>query len=398
MPSNINQKEQTMLIEIHMIQNHSPSNLNRDDLGAPKTCIFGGVTRARISSQCLKRSIRRSPEFAVALERDGGVRTRRLIEEIAKVAAGNGNESKEADLKEIRKVFEDGGVGLDKNDVYRSDILFFLPESAINQMGEAVREPNRNLGERFAQIIKKLVKTPDIALCGRMTEFDAKGPFAALKGKFTVEAALSAGHAISTHAVINEVDYFTAADDVPGPDAGAGHVNEAMFNSACFYKHFSIDWEQLLKNLGGDAELATKTVKCFLEEAAKANPSGKQHAFAAFNCPDGILVEVKTDSATPVSYANAFADPAPEKAQRGLIGESIARLGQYVHDIADGYGVEAQRFWFSPSSRYALTYVEGKEERPVIAGDGNTGNFARFVTHVMDAVAERQPAAAGAAQ
>lgn len=377
-----------MLIEIHMIQNHSPSNLNRDDLGAPKTCIFGGVTRARISSQCLKRSIRRSPEFAAALESDGGVRTRRLIELIARAAAGNGNPSTEEHLKAIRKVFKDGGVGLDENDVYRFDILFFLPQSAINEMGAAVRKGNGDLGRKFAEVIGRFVKTPDIALCGRMTEFDAKGPFADLKGKFTVEAALSAAHAISTHAVVNEVDYFTAADDVPGQDAGAGHVNEGMFNSACFYKHFCIDWEQLLKNLGGDVEIATTTVKCFLEAAAKANPSGKQHAYAAFNPPAGVLVEVKTESSTPVSYANAFADPVPDKSQRGLIGESVARLGQYVHDIAYGYGIKATRFWFSPSDRHALTYVEGERENRVIDGHGNIGNFDRLVEQVMVDVAK----------
>ncbi len=378
-----------MLIEIHMIQNHSPSNLNRDDLGAPKTCIFGGVTRARISSQCLKRSVRRSPEFRAALERGGAKRTRRLIEEIAEAAA-DGNEPSEEHRKAIQKVFQDGGVGLDKTDVYRSDILFFLPQSAINDMGAAVRTGNGNLGAEFARIIGTFTKTPDIALCGRMTEFDAKGPFASLKGRFTVEAALSTAHALSTHAVINEVDYFTAADDVPGQDAGAGHVNEAMFNSACFYKHFAIDWVQLLTNLSNDVQLAAMTVKCFLEGAAKANPSGKQHAFAAFNCPDGILVEVKTNSATPVSYANAFADPVPDKSQRGLIAESIARLGQYVHDIANGYGIEAQRFWFSPSNRYALTYVEGNSERPVIAGDGVVGSFRCFVERVMNAVTSAQ--------
>lgn len=208
-----------MLIEIHMIQNHSPSNLNRDDLGAPKTCIFGGVTRARISSQCLKRSIRRSPEFAAALEKDGGVRTRRLIEQIARAAVGDGGGPRESDLKAIQKIFKDGGVGLDKSDEYRSDILFFLPQSAINDMGAAVKASNNDLGTKFAKVIGEFVQTPDIALCGRMTEFDAKGPFAGLKGKFTVEAALSAAHAISTHAVITEVDYFTAADDVAGTDA-----------------------------------------------------------------------------------------------------------------------------------------------------------------------------------
>ncbi|MCC6240766.1 MAG: type I-E CRISPR-associated protein Cas7/Cse4/CasC [Phycisphaerales bacterium] len=374
-----------MLIEIHMIQNHSPSNLNRDDLGAPKTCIFGGVTRARISSQCLKRSIRRSPEFAAALEKDGGVRTRRLIEQIARAAVGDGGGPRESDLKAIQKIFKDGGVGLDKSDEYRSDILFFLPQSAINDMGAAVKASNNDLGTKFAKVIGEFVQTPDIALCGRMTEFDAKGPFAGLKGKFTVEAALSAAHAISTHAVITEVDYFTAADDVAGTDAGAGHVNEAMFNSACFYKHFSIDWEQLLANLGDDTALATRTVKCFIEAAVKANPSGKQHAYAAFNPPEGVLVEVKTTSRTPMNYANAFADPVPEKSQRGLIGESIARLGQYVHDVANGYGIEAERFWFSPSNRHPLKCVDGNQEKDV-DGVSSDGKFDEFVGKVMNVV------------
>lgn len=392
-----------MLIEIHMIQNHGPANLNRDDLGAPKTCIFGGVTRARISSQCLKRSIRRSPEFAAALENDGGVRTRRLIEEIAK-AAGNGQELSKDHCEDIRKVFKRGGVGM--KDENTSKILFFLPQSAIDRMGKAVRDFGNNvikLGSEFAKIIDESVNTPDIALCGRMTEFDAKGPFEALKGKFTVEAALSAAHAISTHAVVNEVDYFTAVDDIPGLDAGAGHANEAMFNSACFYKHFAIDWEQLVKNLNGNSELARKTVECFLQAATKATPSGKQHSFAAFNPPEGIMVEVKQIN-MPVSYANAFADPVPEKSSRGLIGESIARLGQYVHNLVDGYGIKAERFWFSPNGNRKFTCVvteekseeksEKKTEQPV-PNVTVFANFNEFVEKVMEAVGKSP---AGAAQ
>jgi len=377
-----------MLIEIHMIQNHNPANLNRDDLGAPKTCIFAGVTRARISSQCLKRSIRRSPEFSAALEKDGGVRTRRLIEAIAKEAAGEGNPPKKEHCEAIRKVFVDGGVGLKDDNTF--DILFFLPQSAITKMGAAVREANGDLGKRFAKIMRNSVKTPDIALCGRMTEFEAKGPFEGLKGQFTVEAALSAAHAISTHAATNEVDYFTAADDVAGQDAGAGHVKEAMFNSACFYKHFVIDFEQLVKNLANDTDLARKTVRCFLEAAARANPSGKQHAFAAFNLPDGVLVEVKTNSATPISYANAFADPVPEKSERGLIGESVARLGQYAHDLIEGYGIEADRFWFSPNLRHRLTWIDKTkkehEQEQSVVGPNEFGEFDRFLRTVMDKV------------
>jgi len=364
-----------MLIEIHMIQNHSPANLNRDDLGAPKTCVFGGVTRARISSQCLKRSIRRSPEFAVAL--------------IAKAAADGGNPT-DAHVKSIAKVFKDGGVKFKENseEVFKS--LWFLPQSAINELGGAVKK-NEDLNTEFAKIIGKYVgdnaiHVPDVALCGRMTEFDAKGPLKSLGGQFTVEAALSAAHAFSTHAVTSEVDYFTAADDIPGQNAGAGHVNEAMFNSACFYKHFAIDWEQLLKNLGGDIGLAQTTVKCFLEGAVKANPSGKQHSFAAFNCPDGILVEVKENN-TPISYANAFADPVPEKSERGLIGESIARLAHYANNLIEGYGIEAQRFWFSPNNNRKL--------EPKITGIKEHGKFGDFVNAVMDAVSK---APAGAAR
>ncbi|WP_428569374.1 MAG: type I-E CRISPR-associated protein Cas7/Cse4/CasC [Solidesulfovibrio sp. DCME] len=372
-----------MLIEIHMIQNHSPANLNRDDLGAPKTCIFGGVTRARISSQCLKRSIRRSKDFSAALEKDGGVRTRRLIELIAKEAAGEGNQPKKEDCVAIRKVFTDAGVGLKDENTF--DILFFLPQSAISEMGAAVRDGNGDLGERFAEIIGKFVKTPDIALCGRMTEFDAKGAFAGLKGKFTVEGALYAADALSTHAVVNEVDYFTAADDVPGQDSGAAHVNEAMFNSACFYKYFAIDFEQLKKNLENDNELASKTVRSFLKAAAQAYPSGKQHAHAAFNLPDGVLVEVKTQSATPISYSNAFANPVPEKSERGLIGESIARLGQHVHDLVVGYGIESERFWFSPNLCYRLTCIAKDENRnekeQSVAGP--FGEFKAFVNAVI---------------
>lgn len=461
-----------MLIEIHIIQNHSPANLNRDDLGAPKTCIFGGVTRARISSQCLKRSIRRSPEFAAALENGGGVRTRRLAAVLARIAEsidvraaketlarrhrpvstgigrrrrflGHAEINKDYELtpaklnalcsaevtrsKELDKLEELASAALElggvkpkgkkkpknakKDDDAQDDdkaggtdslskMLVFLSTDTIKQMAKDLSKASdaKALAETYKGYVAGKPCVPDIALCGRMTEVAKGGLF--VDCDFTVEAALSAAHAISTHAIVNEVDYFTAADDIPGSDAGAGHVNEAVFNSACFYKHFSIDWNQLLRNLGSNADLASLTVRCFLEAAARANPSGKQHAYAAFNPPDGILVEVKSERATPISYANAFADPVPQNAQRGLIGESIARLGQYVHEIAGGYGITADRFWFSPSARHALTYVDRKEqsdakkEKPLISDAGNEGDFGKFVERVMRKVKEGQTAGA----
>jgi len=412
-----------MLIEIHMIQNHSPANLNRDDLGAPKTCIFGGVTRARISSQCLKRSIRRSPEFAAALQSAGGVRTRRLANLLARIAHAESSNltpeklarllrEKPAEDEEIKKLdaiaaeaLELGGVKAKSKKKRKSDdggeadggdaavealskMLLFLSTMTIEKMAKDLKTASKakDLAEQFKKYVAENPGVPDIALNGRMTEVAKNSVFSDLN--FTVEAALSAAHAISTHAVVNEVDYFTAADDLPGQEAGAAHVNEAMFNSACFYKHFVIDFEQLKKNLTNDADLACKTVCCFLEAAAKANPSGKQHAFAAFNPPDGVLVEVKTNSATPISYANAFADPVPEKSERGLVGESIARLGQYAHDLIAGYGIEAERFWFSPNLRHHLTWIdkskkEHEQEQSVVDFE-EFGEFDQFVRKVMD--------------
>jgi hypothetical protein len=152
------------------------------------------------------------------------------------------------------------------------------------------------------------------------------------------------------------VDYFVAADDVKGEDAGGAHIGEAMFGSACFYKYFSIHWETLVKNLEGFGEdrekLAAHTVGAFIRGAALTVPSGKKNAHAHNNRPDGVLVEIR-DSA-PISYANAFAKPAVE-GERDLISQSIAQLGQYVHDLDIGYGKPKERLWFSPNLQYRLT-------------------------------------------
>lgn len=384
-----------MLIELHIIQNHSPANLNRDDLGAPKSCLFGGVTRARISSQSLKRSIRRSAEFQAALEKDGGVRTRRLITILAERA--HGSRPAPNDLLEfVAKAFEKGGVKRDptKDDPDATNILMFMPRSTIAQMGEAVgrardrRATPDELCSELADLLGAKAAVPDIALSGRMTELDSEGLFR--KINFRVEAALSAAHAISTHEVVNEVDYFTAVDDLAA-GTGAGHVNEAMYASACFYKYYCIDWNQLLTNLLGDVEAATLTVKSFLYAATMATPSGKQKSFGAFNPPEGVLVEIKRERAVPINYANAFADPVPVRSTRGLIGESIARLGQYVRETADGFGIPAERFWFSPSGRHELTFVDPKSEgaakvQPVVDGDANVKSLDALVEKVMTAI------------
>lgn len=349
-----------MLIEIHMIQNHSPANLNRDDLGAPKTGYFGGVLRSRLSSQCLKRSIRRSDEFKQLL---GGVRTRRL----AQLIAGDDAEL----LKKAMKVLKICGIApKDKKKKQsaenvpieddKSAGLVYLSQEAVDKMSELLKSDrsDNDLAKEFAKTITEHTCTPDMALCGRMLEPGSEGKDIWKGLNTTVEAALQVAHAISTHEARPEVDYFVAADDIPGEDAGAGYVDEAMFASACFYKYFSIHWETLVKNLKHNENLAAHTVGAFIRGAALVNPTGKQNSFAAHNPPDGILVEFRK---APISYANAFASPV-SLGTRDIISQSIAQLGQYIRDLDTGYGKPEKRFWFSPNSRFPLNIVEDKKE------------------------------------
>jgi len=357
------QKERKF-IQIHMIQNHAPANLNRDDLGAPKTCWFGGVLRARISSQCLKRSIRMSDVFGARLR--AGIRTRRLVDAIA----GDDDRLRKRAISVLRECGLIPKKGSKKGEERsESKMLVYTTHQAVREMRERLarmeKGGQKSLAGQFAELIEKNTAAPDMALVGRMLE--PSGPVWNNRD-MTVEAALQTAHAISTHEARPEVDYYVAADDLPGQDAGAGFVDEALFTSACFYKYYSIDWSLLLENLSELRErreaLAAHTVGAFVRAAALVTPTGKQNSFAAHNLPDGILVEVRS---FPVSYANAFARPVPlGEGARDAVAESIARLEQYMIDLDEGYGAPDTRIWFSPNLRHSL--------RSQVEGSGGAGN------------------------
>ena len=352
-----------MFIQFHFIQNYAPSNLNRDDLGAPKTCYFGEVLRSRISSQSLKRSIRMSDEFKELL---GGIRTRRLAELIAKEVNGNDKTQKRVEkilekcgikppvkASETKKNKNENNDEEDDDDKKDTKMLVYTTVEAIKEMAEFLKNTDNSdedATKKFAELIANKTAVPDMALTGRMLEPSGAGDVWKDLNK-TVEASLQVAHAISTHETHPEVDYFVAADDQPGKDAGAGYLDEAIFSSSCFYKYFSINWELLVKNLNGNKELAVHTVGALLRGAATCNPSGKQNSFAAHNPPDGILVELRN---SPVSYANAFADPVTKQANRSIVEQSIAQLGKYASDIKAGYGYPSASLWLSPNPLYTF--------------------------------------------
>lgn len=353
-----------MLIEIHVLQNHAPSNLNRDDTGSPKECVFGGFKRGRISSQCLKRTVRRSDIFQQALAGHLATRTRRLPEMVAErlVAAGLTPEMAAIAAKKASGFGTKEGKERDTPDTVQT---MFLTESDIAAVTQVLQDAAAEAGTpaKFDKMpakdlqAKALLKgyrpvTADVALFGRMTTSEAFRD---------VEASCQVAHALSTHKVDHEFDYFTAVDDLQGlseaeEDAGADMIGDVEFNSACYYKYFSVDVAGLVDNLTGAGpyrrkdvlaedraaaqELAAKAVEAMLKAVVLVTPTGKQNSFAAHQLPAAVLVEVRPYP-TPVSYANAFVDPARAGKGDDLVWASLQKFGPHVAALTDGFNLEA---------------------------------------------------------
>lgn len=341
-----------MLIQIHMLQNYAPANLNRDDSGSPKSAFFGGHQRGRISSQCLKRSIRHSPTFADAFKKDKllAARTRRLPQLISEAlqemnVADDVRQAIVARAPEIGQEStkrEKATVDPEKEETRQ---LIFLGSGEVHKIAEKLLTKYQEVGDKKWQSLKieeitkelgaSLPLSVDIAMFGRMTTSAAFED---------VQAAVQVAHALSTNRTVAEYDYFTAVDDLSG-ESGAGMIGDVEFNSSTYYKYFNIHWEQLVDNLGGDADIASQAVSALLEAAATSQPSGKQNSFAAQNLPDFVLVEIG-DKNIPVSYANAFLQPA-DNFNGSLTQNSLKKLNEYATSLRTAYGLNGRRAYFA---------------------------------------------------
>lgn len=342
-----------MLIQIHLLQNYAPSNLNRDDSGSPKSAVFGGQQRGRISSQCLKRGIRRSATFvdAFADEQLLAARTKRLPRLIDEALEGLGADE-ETRRAIVARVPEIGQESTKREKATVEELqtrqLIFIGSGEARQIAEKLLAKYREGGAKswpglkIEDITRDLggerPRSVDIAMFGRMTTSAAFED---------VAAAVQVAHAVSTNRVVNEYDYFTAVDDLKprSEDAGAGMIGDVEFNSSTYYKYLNIHWEQLVDNLGGDAEVAARAVLALIEAAAFAQPSGKQNSFAAQNLPDFVMVEVSQRN-IPVSYANAFLTPVNGYGG-SLMQNSIDSLNQYAGELRAAYGLNGRRAYFA---------------------------------------------------
>ena len=327
-----------MFIELHMLQNFAPSNLNRDDTNNPKDCIFGGVRRARISSQCIKRAIRQHPLFEQTTEVPIAERTRFLARALAQKLVEAGKS--EGDAKTAAAQFV-GAIlgGMDSKNEERSKVLFFVSAEEKQTLTELIldnwddvfggkvdksSQPVKDYKKKFAS----RTSAPGVAMFGRMLAEDPQ---------LSLDAACQVAHAISTHRATMEFDFFTAVDDLQeSEETGAGMMGITGFNAATFYRYARIDFDQLVKNLD-DLPLARKTVEAFLRAAAHAVPTGKQNSFAAQN-PPSFLMAVTRDDGMSWSLSNAFEKPVFARGDQSLLEASIQALDSYWSGLVDFFG------------------------------------------------------------
>lgn len=347
-----------MKIELHMIQNFAPACLNRDDTNSPKDCIFGGVRRARISSQCIKRAIRKTFTQDQLLPAENlAVRTQRLVGEVVERLVAQGKDPQTAQVVVEAAL---GGIGLKAEDGL-TQYLLFIGQSSIQEFAKlctmhwdalaksaSVAKPEAAAAKKTkdakkqskeavtAEVRKALEqvldgsRAADLALFGRMLA-DVRNA--------NVDAACQVAHAISTNKIAMEMDYFTAVDDLKKDtdDAGAGMLGVVGYNSACFYRYAVLDTVQLVKNLAGDRDLARRTIEAYLRASASAVPTGKQNTFAAHSRPDMMAAVVRPKGA-PLSLANAFVKPATPNHEVDLTEESVNKMVGFWNKVTAVYG------------------------------------------------------------
>lgn len=339
-------------VNYHILISHSPSNLNRDDMNMQKTAVFGGTKRTRISSQSLKRAMRKSEYYENKLGHPS-TRTALLINQYAKDLKEQYSErsddiekiclyiaaliegKKKADVKKYKRSSK-GEIktqvlawNLNEKNLLKELIISALDisdDKLIDFLINGVENIDNNLRQNLER---------DIALSGRM----------ATGAVDSIDASLAVAHAITTHTVDTDIDWFTAVDDLNQEtgETGSAHLDTTEFSSGVFYRYASLNLRQLQENLSTiNREQALDIAAHVLHLLATVVPSAKQNSFAAFNYADFALVSL---SDQPISLANAFENPVKPKVN-GLMVPSIDALSGYHKTISDAYGLTDDRHAF----------------------------------------------------
>ncbi len=319
-------------LELHIVQSVPVACLNRDDLNSPKTAIFGGVQRARVSSQSWKRAIRERAKEISPLQFKGE-RTRLVFEPLVKEMEAVGLSADEAD--EGAKKIVDALVKLDakSTDKVKSTTLYFMSPLELQTLAKTYAE-TKDLKKALKSIDSKSLKdAADISIFGRMVANDHS---------LTVEAASMFSHALSTHKVDNEIDFFSAVDDLqPKEESGAGMTGTLEFNSATYYRFAALNLDMLAdsEHLGSTTKAERQTVvRTFVEATIKAIPGARKNTMNGNTFPVYVFGVVR-EKGHPIQLVNAFENPV--RPSHGYAARSVELLKSEYAKLKETWGVEA---------------------------------------------------------
>jgi CRISPR system Cascade subunit CasC len=331
------------LIELHILQSFPVSCLNRDDTGAPKTATFGGVPRARLSSQCLKRAIRTYARDNLPNARFHGQRTKLIVGPLTKALKEHGLADETAAqhavniADKLAKLDARSGKGGEEPQV---GTLIFLAPAEIDGIARQVAQLLK--GDAGSKAYEKeldrfckeagLLDGADIALFGRM---------AASLPSLTLEGAAMFSHALSTHRVENDLDFYSAVDDLKpkGEEAGAGMIGTLEFNSAVYYRYAAVNLSLLedADHLGRlTATERRQVVEALIQATLLAVPGARKNSMNAHTLPPFALGTYKR-AGQPLQLVNAFEDPV--RPRNGLVAESKARLLEHYGSLKETWGI-----------------------------------------------------------
>ena len=311
--------EKRFYLDIHAIQTLPPSNVNRDDTGSPKTAIYGGIRRARVSSQAWKSAIRQYLKVNLGIEI--GERTIHLVKKIAETIIDKNPSVPMEEAKEMantainnitennKKVTKDNKKKSEKYPV--AEALFFISNKQVEGLAEAAIRGEKDRNVYHSIILEN--PSVDMSLFGRMLATDSS---------INIDASCQVAHSISTHEVQIEFDYFTAIDDMaPENNAGAEMIETIEDDSSTLYRYANIAMHELFRQLGSK-EQAIDAAKLFIQAFANSMPTGKSNTFANQTLPQLLMINIRRDR--PVSLVTAYENPV--KSREGYVKPSIERL------------------------------------------------------------------------
>lgn len=344
-----------LYIDVHILQTVPPANLNRDDTGSPKTAVYGGATRARVSSQSWKRAMRR---YFKENGRTIASRTKKVPTLLAnKLKEINANLDNKLAMEKAKAILKVASISKfdEKND---TKVLLAVSPGQVEKLAYYASK-HEDLDKKEVKKLLQDENTLDLALFGRMVADDPE---------LNVEAASQVAHAISTNEIVPEFDYYTAIDDLKNNDnAGASMLGDIEYNSSTLYRYANINVKELIADLG--KENALGGVADFIQSFALSMPTGKQNTFANKTLPNYIMVVIRED--TPVNLVSAF--EIPVRSQNGYVAKSIKRLEEEYQNT--------NQFVEEPVLQIIL-------EKGTVEGTNHVANLKGLINKVTEALTE----------